>query len=95
MTVSAGSGVIAGSWRNCGGVGRIGADGGHDAELHDLAGRSGIGDLEVVDRLAAAEGLVGADVAEDVVAHGHVGEVDDHVGALGEAHQQPVAVGRR
>ena len=43
---------------------------------------------------AAAEGLVRTDVAEDVVAHRHVGEVDDQVGSLGQAHEQPVAVGR-
>ena len=43
---------------------------------------------------AAAEGLVGADVAEHVVAGRDVGEVHDDVGTLGQAHQQPVAVVR-
>jgi hypothetical protein len=30
-----------------------------------------------------------------VVADGHVGEIDDHVGSLGQTHQQPVGVIRR
>jgi hypothetical protein len=45
-------------------------------------------------RRAAAERLVRPDVAEDVAAHGDVREVDDHVGPLGEAHQEAVAVSR-
>ena len=61
--------MIAGSTRNCGGVVGSDATAGSDIELHDLAGRVGIGRVEVVTRLAAAEGLVGPDVAEDVVAH--------------------------
>ena len=92
VTVSGGSGVIAGSWRNCGGVEASTSTGGHDPELHDLAGRVGIGGVEVDAGAPAAERLVGSDVGEHVVADRHVGEVDDQVGPLGQAHQQPVAV---
>ena len=68
MTVAAGSGVMAGSGRNCGGVEASTVDGGHDPELHDLAGRVGIGHVEVLAGLTAAERLVGSDVGEHVVA---------------------------
>jgi hypothetical protein len=64
----------------------------HDAELHDLTGAVGVGDVEVAGRLATAEGLVRADVLEDVVPDGNVGEVDDHVRPLGEAHEEAVLV---
>ena len=83
---------MAGSWRNWGGVEASTPTGGHDPELHDLAGRGGVGGVEVVAGHAAAEGLVGSDVAEHVVPDRHVGEVDDQVGPLGQAHEQPVAV---
>ena len=43
---------------------------------------------------ATAEGLVGADVAQLVVAERHLREVHDEVGALREAQEQPVAVRR-
>jgi len=85
---------MAGSTRNraawCGRTHR-----GHHLELHDLAGRARIRWREVHARYAAAERLVRTDVAEDVVSHRYVGEVDDHVGALGVTHQQPVAIHRR
>ena len=72
--------------------GGVDADGGDDAELHDLASGVGFGGGEVDAGDAATEGFVGSDVAEHVVAGGHVGEVDDEVGPFGQAHQQPVAV---
>src|SRR4029453_15894812 len=40
---------------------------GHDAELQNLAGRTRVGDLEVIARDAAAERLVRADVRDTVV----------------------------
>ena len=83
---------MAGSRRNWGGVEASTPSGGHDPELHDLAGRVGIGDVEVLVGLTAAERLVGSDVGEHVVPDGHVGEVDDQVGPLGQAHEEPVAV---
>ena len=73
--------------------GRVGRQGRHDVELHDLAGRSGIGQVEVHTRDAAAEGLVRAEVAQDVLSRRDVREVHDDVGALGEAHQDRVACG--
>ena len=92
VTVAAGSGVSAGSCEELRRRRVVDANCGHDAELQDLAGRPGIGDVEVVAGNATAERLVGADVGEDVVPDRDVREVDDHVGPLGEAHQQPVAV---
>jgi hypothetical protein len=53
---------------------------------------SGVGDVEVVRWLAAAERLVRADVPEDVVPDRDVREVDDHVCPFGQPDQQPVAV---
>ena len=67
--------------RRRGGVVRHGRD---DPELHDLSGCGGVGYGEINTRHSAAERLVGADVAEHVIAHRHVGEVHDHVGALGQ-----------
>ncbi len=86
---------MVGSCRNCGRCGGIGCNGRDHAELHYLARRSRIGDGEVSPRDAAAKGLVWAHVAKHVVARWHVGEIDDHIGALSEAHEQAVAVGRR
>ena len=61
VTVAAGSGAMAGSCRNCGGVVGSGADRRHDAELHDLAGAwPGRRPVEVDARHAAAERLVRA-----------------------------------
>jgi hypothetical protein len=74
---------------------RVGGEGGTDVELHDLTGRLRIGDLEVDARHAAAERLVGTGVRQHVATHRDVGEVDDHVGALGRSHDQPVACRRR
>ena len=91
VTVAGGSGAIAGSRRNSGGVVGSGATRRHDAELHDLAGGRRVGRVEVDAGDPAAERLVGPEVAEDVAADRHVREVDDDVGALGEAHQEPVA----
>ena len=91
VTVSAGSGAIGGQLEELRRRAGVGADGGHDAELQHLAGQSRIGDVEVVRRLAAAERLVGAEIAEDVVADRDVREVDDHVRPLGQPHQEPVA----
>jgi hypothetical protein len=70
----------------------VGGEGGADAELHDLARRGRVGNIEVVGRLTAAERFVGSEVAEHIAPHRHVGEVDDQIGPLGKAHQQPVAV---
>ena len=46
----------------------VGGEGGDDPELHDLAGRVGIGEVEVLVGLTAAERLVRAHVGEHVVA---------------------------
>ena len=96
VRTSAGSGVSAGSCRKRGGVVGSGAAAGHDPELQDLSGGIRVGRVEVPGRrltgLAAAERLVRSDVAQDVAAHRHVGEVHDQVGALGQPHQQPVVV---
>ena len=63
-----------------------------DAELHDLAGRARICDIEAIGRLfaglAAAERLVGPDVAQHVVAERNVREVDDDVRTLGMMSRQ-------
>ena len=60
MTVAGGSGAMAGSRRNWGGVDGSAPRAGTDPELHDLAGGVGIGDLEVVAGITAAERLVRA-----------------------------------
>ena len=67
----------------------------HDPELQDLAGGRRVGRLEAFRRLtglAAAEGFVRTDVAQDEVTRRHLAEVDDQVRALGQPHQQLVAV---
>ena len=73
---------------------RVGGQRRDNLELHDLAGRCRIRNREVDTRHATAKRLIRTDVAEYVVAHRDVGEIDDHVGALGQAHQQPVAGSR-
>src|SRR6266496_3732459 len=45
----------------------VGVERGHDPELEDLAGRTGVGDLEVIAWDTTAERLVRADVREHVV----------------------------
>src|SRR5574337_75510 len=70
----------------------VGPKGRDDAELQDLSGGGWIGFVEVVGRFATAERLVGADVAQDVATDGHVGKVDNDIGALGGGHEQPVCV---
>lgn len=72
--------------------GPVPALGPHDPELHDPPGRRRVRGLEVYARLAAAVGLVRPDVGQPVVALRHGGEVDDDVGPLGRAEQQPQAV---
>jgi hypothetical protein len=73
---------------------RVGGGGGDDAELHDLAGGVRIGDREVIAGLPAPERFIRPHIPEDVVPDRDVREVDDHVGALGEPHQDPVVVVR-
>ncbi len=68
------------------------SDARHDSELHDLARGVGVGGLELDSRVASAEGLVGSEVPEEVAPHGYVREIDDHVGPLGQTHEQPVVV---
>jgi 1,2-phenylacetyl-CoA epoxidase PaaB subunit len=48
--------------------------------------------IKVITRLTASEGLVWANVAEDVIADRNVGKVHDHVGSLGQTHQQTASV---
>ena len=64
-------GAIAGSCRNCGGVVGSAATAGTTRNCRIWPVRVRIGDVEVVRRLTAAKRLVGADVAQDVVAHRH------------------------
>ena len=73
------------------------ATSGHDPELQDLSRCLRVGRIEVArlirfSGLAATEGLVRSNVAQDVAAHRHAGEVHDQVGALSEPHQEPVVV---
>ena len=101
VRTGSGSEAMAGQRRSLEALSSVGSDGADHPELHDLPGRGRISRLEQPFgrptgrgrevRFATAEGLVGADVAEDVIAPGHVREVDDHVGAFGQAHQQPIA----
>ena len=42
--------------------------------------------------LTAAEGLVGAQIAQHVIASWHIGEVHDHVGALRQTHEKLIAM---
>ena len=68
VTVSAGSGVIAGQLEELRRGRVVDSDRRHDAELHDLPGRVGVGDGRSRSRrLAAAERLVRSDVPEHVV----------------------------
>ena len=68
---------------------------GHDPELHDLPGRRRVGDCRSRSPGSPPpNGSSGPTLREDVAADRHVREVDDQVGPLGEAHQQPVAVDR-
>ena len=83
---------MAGSRRNCGGVEVSTPTAGTTRNCMIWPVDVGVGGVEVDAGDAATEGLVGSDVAEHVVADRHVGEVDDQIGPLGQAHQQPVAV---
>ena len=75
------------------GVGALSAD---DPELHHLAGRVGVGGVEVVAGSPPPNGSSGAEVEQrDLGADRDVAEVDDHVGPLGGAHQQPLELHRR
>jgi hypothetical protein len=80
---------------------RVSRGGWTDTELHDLARCAGsaasnspssFGSSGGTAGRAAAEGLVRPNILEDVVANGDAGEVDDHVGPLGETHEQSIAV---
>ena len=55
---------------------------------------SRVGRIKINTRHAAAERFVRPDVAEDIVPHRHVGEVDDNVGTLGKPEQELIAVSR-
>jgi hypothetical protein len=57
--------------------------------LHHLAGRGGIGDIEVARRLTAAERLVRAEVLQDDLSpNPDVSEVNNHIGALSQPHEE-------
>jgi hypothetical protein len=64
----------------------------NDPELHHLARGFLISRIKVIWWLTAAKGLVWSNVAEHVIADRNVGKVDDHVGSLGQSHQQTAAV---
>ncbi len=78
-------------WRR----GRIWSNCGYDTELHELAGRGGVGNREILTGYATPKWFIGSDIAENVIANRHVGKVDDHIGAFGQPHQESVAMVRR
>ena len=68
---AASQGVIAGSCRNSGGVVGSGFSRA-DTELHHLPGAVGVSHREIGTGIAAAKGLIGTDIAQDVAAlRGH------------------------
>ena len=73
----------------------VGADGGHDAELQIWPVVSGSATSKSSTGSPPPKGSSGPTLPSTWLPDGHVGEVDDQVGPLGEAHQQPVVVGRR
>ena len=86
--------MIAGSTRNCGGVVGSGASAGPTRNCITWPVVSGSATRKSTPGHAAAEGLIRADIAEDVVAHRHVGEVHDDIGAFGRAHEQLATIQR-
>ena len=86
---------MAGSCRNWGGVVGSGATAGTTLNCMIWPVEAGSADRKIDTGNTAAKGFVRTDVAQHVVAQRNVGEVDDQVGTLGQAHEQTIAVGRR
>jgi hypothetical protein len=94
--VAAGSGAILGRTSRLGGVLVSGPVAGPTRNCITLPGRVRVGDVEVVPRLATAEGLVGTEVLQDDLRPDpDVGEVHDDVGALRWPEQKPLEPERR
>ena len=89
------SGVIAGNWRNCGGVVGSAASAGTTRNCITWPVVVGSATGKSMPGTPPPNGSSGPTIAEDVVAQRHIGEVNDHVGALGRTHEQLAAVERR
>ncbi|MFC5041181.1 hypothetical protein [Ornithinimicrobium kibberense] len=85
----------AGQLQVLGGGGPVATGGRDDAQLHHPTGGGRVGRVEVHAGLPSPVRLVRAQVGDDVLADGHVREVEDDIRPLGRGHQQTQAVLRQ
>ena len=95
VRTGAGSGAIAGSRRNRGGVVGSAPTAGTTRNCMTWPVVSGSAASKSSSGIPPPNGSSGPTLPEDVAADRHVREVDDDVGALGQAHEDPVVVIRR